>query len=461
MLRLHILLGNELLDFVDGQGLIHGAPGAGILAVLAADGAADSGEGVILLDQLQRILIAAIAGHLDVALDGDVSRAGRLTGGGAGGPGLDAAVFVSVVLVPVILAPAGVIRQLMAGILDGAFLGAELLTQADSAGRAGLHALAAGHALLPVALGYVGGGRQVGGVEQLGGPQRVADANGAVADTEDLVLAVDVGDLVDIAPILRLLEDLHGLFIGNVTAVVGLPAVIRKVAYANAPVGLNIAGALAPDALLLAAGTDGDADVALVLLQPVGKMLNGQGLALGRDGLLHRDYMHADAGAAGGHLLRQARQGQVGHALKEVRRFREHIGMDGVDHHDLRAAGDEHIQYPALLVVGVLAVQVLPMEFHQAAFADGLQGLFQIFRIKLGVLLCQLCKCEGDALFHGQADIQNVLCHLLAIVDRGEFQRGVDTPVLRGIRGDLVLAQENRGPVGNDLAKFGDFFVSS
>ena len=460
VLRLHILLGNELLDLVDGQGLIHGAPGAGILAVLAADGAADGGEGVILLDQLQRILIAAVACHLDVALDGDVRRAGHLAGGGAGGPGLNAAVFVSVVLVPVIFAPAGVIGQLVAGILDGAVLGAQLLAQADSAGRAGLHALAAGHALLPIALCHIGGGGQVGRVEQLGGTQRIADADCAVADTEDLVLAVDVGNLVDIAPILGLLKNLHGLFVGNVTAVVGLPAVVRKVAYADAPFGLNIAGALAPDALLLAAGADGDTDVALVLLQPVGKMLNGEGLALGGDGLLNGDDVHADAGAAGGHLLRQACQRQIGHALKEVRRLGEHIRMDRVDHHDLRAAGDKHIQHPALLMVGVLAVQVLPVELHQAAFADGLQGLFQVFLIKLGVFLCQLGKGEGNALFHGQADIQNILCHLLAVIGGSEFQCGVDAPVLGRIRGDLVLAQENRGPVGNDLAKLGDFLVS-
>ena len=111
-------------------------------------------------------------------------------------------------------------------------------------------------------------------------------------------------------------------------------------------------------------------------------------------------------------------------------------------------------------MVGILTVQVLPVKLHQTAFADGLQGLLQILRVKLGILLRQLCKGEGDALFHGQADIQNVLCHLLAVIDGSKFQGGVDAPILGRIRGDLVLAQENRGPVGNDLAKLGDFLVS-
>ena len=289
-------------------------------------------------------------------------RAGGLAGRRAGRPGLDAAVLVAVILVPVILAPLGVVRQLVVRILDGAFLGAELLAEADSAGRAGLDALAAGHALLGVALGHVGGGGQVRRVEQLAGAQCVADADSTVADTKDLVLTVDVRDLVDIAAVLGLLEDLHSLFIGDIAAVVRLAAVVGKVADADAPLAFHVAGALAADALLLAAGAHGHTDVALVLLQPVGQVLDRQRLALGRNGLFDRNDVHADAGASGRHHLVDARQRQIRHALEEVCRLREHIRLLGVDHHDLGAAGNEHIQHPALLVVRVLAVEVLPME---------------------------------------------------------------------------------------------------
>ena len=325
MLGLHILLGDELFDLVDGQRLVDGAAGAGILAVLSADAAADGRERIILLDELERVGIAAVARHLDVALDGDVRRAGGLAGRRASRPGLDAAVLVAVILVPVILAPLGIVRQLVVRILDGAFLGAELLAEADSAGRAGLDALAAGHALLGVALGHVSGGGQVRRVEQLTGAQRVADADGTIADAEDLVLTVDVRDLVDIAAVLGLLENLHGLLIGDVAAVVRLTAVVGEVTDADAPLAFHVAGALAADALLLAAGAHGHADVTLVLLQPVGQVLDRQRLALGRDGLFDRDDVHADAGASGRHHLGDARQRQIRHALEEVRRLREHI----------------------------------------------------------------------------------------------------------------------------------------
>ena len=111
-------------------------------------------------------------------------------------------------------------------------------------------------------------------------------------------------------------------------------------------------------------------------------------------------------------------------------------------------------------MVGILAVQVLPVELHQTAFADGLQCLFQIFLIKLGVLLRQLCKSEGDALFHGQADVQNVLGHLLAVIGGSEFQGGVDAPVFGSIFSDLVLAQENRCTVSDNFSQFRYFLVS-
>ena len=416
VLSLHVLLGDELLDLVDGQRLVDSAAGAGILAILSADAAADGRERVILLDELERVGIAAVARHLDVALDGDVRRAGGLAGRRAGRPSLDAAVLVAVILVPVILAPLGVVRQLVVRILDGAFLRAELLAEAHSAGRAGLDTLAAGNALLRVALGHVSGGGQVRRVEQLAGAQCVADADSTVADTEDLVLAVDIRDLVDIAAVLGLLEDLHRLFIGDVVAMVRLAAVVGKVADADTPLAFHVAGALAADALLLAAGAHGHTDVALVLLQPVGQVLDRQRLALGRNGLLDRDNMHADAGASGRHHLGDARQRQIRHALEEVCRLREHIRLLGVDHHDLGAAGNEHIQHPALFMVRILAVEVLPMELDQTTLADGLHRFFQIGSVELRVLLRELLDRERHTLFHGQRDIEDIVRHLLIVL---------------------------------------------
>lgn len=459
MLGLHVLLGDELLDLVDGQRLVDGAAGAGILAVLSADAAADSRERVVLLDELERVGIPAVARHLDVALDGDVRRAGGLAGRRAGRPGLDAAVLVAVILIPVILAPLGVVRQLVARILDGAFLGAELLAEADSAGRAGLDALAAGNALVRIALGHVGGGGQVRRVEQLRGAQRIADADGTVADAEDLVFAVDIRDLVDIAAILCLLEDLHRLFIGDVMAMVRLAAVVGKITDADAPLAFHVARALTSDALLLAAGAHAHADMPLILLQPVRQVLDRQRLALGRDRLFDRNDMHADSGASGRHHFSNTRQRQIGHAFKEIGRLREHVRLLGIDHHDLGAAGNEHVQHPALFMVRILAVEILPMELDQTALADSLHRFFQIGSVKLRVLLCELLDCERHTLFHGQRDIEDIVRHLLVILHRRELEGGVDAEILRRIRRDLVLSQQHRRAIRDYFSELCNFLV--
>ena len=344
-------------------------------------------------------------------------------------------------------------------ILDGAFLGAELLAEADGAGRAGLNTLAAGDALLGVGLCGVCGSGKVGGIEKLGGTQSVADADCAVADTEDLVLAVDVGYLVNIALVLGLLEDLHCLFIGDVAAVVGLAAVVGKVADADAPFALDIARAFAADALLLTAGADGNADVSFVLLQPVAQMLDGQGFALGRYSLLNGNNMHAYACASGRYKLGDACQGQVCHALKEVCGLGVHIGLLRVYHHDLSAAGNEHVQHPALFMVGVLAVEVFPVELDKAALADCLHCLFKVCSVKLGVLCGQLLDGQRHTLFHGQADIEYIVRHLLIVLVSGVFQCGIDAQVFRGIRGDLILSEQHCSPVGDLFAKLGDLLV--
>ena len=356
-------------------------------------------------------------------------------------------------------APGRIVGQLMARILDRAVFGAELLTETHRTGGAGLDAFAACDALFGVALGGIGRSGEVGGVKELRGAQRVADADGAVADAEDLVFPVDVGDLVHIAAVFCLLEDLHGFLVGDVTAVVGLPAVVGEVADADAPVRLDIPGALFQDAHLFAAGAYGDADVSFILLQPVREMLDGQGLTLRGDGLLDRDDMHADAGAAGRHELRKACQGEIGHALKEVRGLGEHVRLLGLDHHDLGAAGNEHVEHPALLVGGVLAVQVLPVILHQAALADGLQSLLQILPVELRVLFRDLLKGHGYAALHGQGDIQDIVGHLLVILDCSKLQRGIDAQILRRLRCNCLGTEFCGHVIGDFPSEFCDFLV--
>ena len=353
-----------------------------------------------------------------------------------------------------------VVGQFRLRIDDGAFLGAQFLTQTDSACRADLYALTAGDALLGINLGNISRTGHVRGVEELGRAQRVADADRAVADAEDLLFAVDVGDLVDVALLFRLLKDLHRFVVGDIVAHAGLAAVVGEIAYTDAPVLFDVAGALAADALLLAAAADADADLPVVFLQPVGQMFDVQGLAVRGDRFFHRDNVHADAGAARGHEMGDPGQGQVSHAFKEVRDLRRFGGDLGTHHHDLGAAGHEHIQHPAGLVVRILAVQVLLVEFHKTGLAQRFQGYFQPFVIVTGKLL-HLGERLGFTLAHQQRGIEAIFLHRLSITAGDVLQTAVDTPIFGRIGRDLLQTEERFLAVGDDLAEFRDLLVAS
>ena len=148
-------------------------------------------------------------------------------------------------------------------------LGAKFLAELDGTGRAVFHASTAGHAVLGIHLGHIGAAAHIGGVEELRGAERVADLYVAVADSEDLALAVDIGYLMHEAVVFRLLEDGHRLFIGNIVTSAGLTQVIRHIAHAYAPVAVVIRAALVQFLAAVAAGADAHADVAFILFQPV------------------------------------------------------------------------------------------------------------------------------------------------------------------------------------------------
>ena len=80
--------------------------------------AADGGEGVLPLDELEGLPVLALGGQLQVALNGDMGRAGGLAGGGAGIVAVDT-VLIPVVDGPLLRAPFGLVGQLLPGILHG------------------------------------------------------------------------------------------------------------------------------------------------------------------------------------------------------------------------------------------------------------------------------------------------------------------------------------------------------
>ena len=242
---MQVPLGQELLHVVDGHGLVDGAPGAGVLTPLVAHPAADGGEGIFPLDEGQCLVVPSLPGHLEIALNGHMGGAGGLAGGGAGFVGVDPG-GVPIVLVPGVLAPADPVGQHGLGILHGlAILLAELLAQLQRACGAELHAAAAGHALFLVHPGGIGAFGHVGRVVQQAGPKGVADLHVAVADVEDMVRAVDVGDLVHVPVFLGLAQDIQGLLLGDVVGPARFHGVVRHVAHLDAPVLLVVGAAFA------------------------------------------------------------------------------------------------------------------------------------------------------------------------------------------------------------------------
>ena len=198
----------------------------------------------------------------------------------------------------------------------------------------------------------------VRGVVQLRGPDRVADARGAVAQTNNLVRAIDVRDLVDIALAFRPLYDLHRLVVRDVPPHVTVDAVLRQVAEADAVLALDLSAALAAHPLLLSAGADADGKL-IILFQPVRNELDGHRLIVRLDSLLHRDDMHPDPGTSWRHHLGDSAERQLGHQIEERRQLRVLRRQLFVHHHELRDARHKDRQIVHLLMGLLLAADGL------------------------------------------------------------------------------------------------------
>ena len=370
-----IALGNELLDLVDGHSGTHAATGAGILAAAIAHAATDGGQRVLALDERQRLVVATLRRELKVALNGNVRGTGRLAGCGAGLIRLDA-VVVAIVGRPLGVVPLGGVGQLLArilGHLSAGLFAAELLTQFGGAGRAHLYAATAGHALVLLDLGDIGRARQVGRVEQLGGAQGIAHVDVAVADGEDLVLAVDIGDLVHKAVVLGLAQDVVDFLARHIVAAVGLDHVVGHIAHGNAPVGRVVGAALAHHATARAAAAGAGGILTLVFVEPMLDMLNRHRRARGIDSLLDRNDMHADTGTTGRHHRRGLGQRSLGRLLKELGIDRMLLELAHAHVEELGGTRYQHGQHPLLGALGVF-----PVVLEQTRVAHVVEHLLDI-----------------------------------------------------------------------------------
>ena len=334
-----------------------------------------------------------------------MSRTRGLAGGGAGFVAVDA-VIIAVVEVKLLGAPVIVIGQLMLGILNGAVLGAELLAELDGARGAVFNTAAAGHAVFGGNSRNICRAGHIGRVEKLGGAQCVADIDVAVAYSDDLILAVDIGYLMDISVILGLLEDIQRFLIAYVAAaLLGLDYVLCHVADGYAPILRIVAAALAQYGSAHTAGA-GACRVLIIFIQPMGNMLYIQRLLFGGYGLLDRNHVHTYARSAGRHHFGHLYKRQNGHALEKscglgifVKAVPAHVGI-------LRASDDEYRQNVLKLLFGIF-----PVVLKNALIKQRVEKLPELILRMLRVHFLKLRERIRLAYLHFEGNVRHLVGH--------------------------------------------------
>lgn len=328
-----------------------------------------------------------------------------LAGGCAGVVAVGGRIVVAIIFVPHLRAPFGLIRQYLFRIDDRAILRAQLLSELGGARRAYLGTLAAGNAFFRIDVRAVSGSGHVRRVEQLAGAQRIAGADAAVADTEDLILTVNVRDLMYKAVVLGALQDLHDFFARCRTGLVGLDGVGHHVADGDAHILFQMAAAFAADPAGTAAGAGADCTLAVVLIQPVRQMLQIDRFLFRWDRFFDRDDVHADAGTSGRHHGRDLFQRQAGHPLEHRRHFRVRRDRVQIHIHIFCAAGYEHGQHVLLVMIFVF-----PVVFNHTAQSQLFQQLFRACE-RFAALFGDFCCRDRYALVHDDGDFRHFIRH--------------------------------------------------
>ena len=166
MLGIKILVCNEFLYCIDSDRLVDCTSCAGILAATIAHPSAHCREWILPLDKLQSLTIFSFRSFLQIALDGDVSRAGSLARRRTGRVAVDT-VAVTIVLVPFVFPPFHCIREFLTRICLRTLFGAEFLTEFHGSCWAILDTSSAGDAFRRFHLGYICASGHIRCVEEL------------------------------------------------------------------------------------------------------------------------------------------------------------------------------------------------------------------------------------------------------------------------------------------------------
>ena len=148
--------------------------------------------------------------------------------------------------------------------------------------------------------------------------------------------------------------------------------------------------------------------------------------------------MHAESVAAGRHQVSLTLQGEEGHLVETLSEFRVLFNLiqDHVRH--LGDAGNEQLDVPLLLVLGIL-----PVVLHDAVHGTVGQELFDAL-FGLAGELGDLCSGLGLAQAHLQHDFRNLIIGTCAVED----------DVFRILLGQLFNAEFVGKTVCNHFAKF-------
>ena len=246
---------------------------------------------------------------------------------------------------------------------------------------------------------------------------------------------------MDIAVILGALKDAHRLFIGNRASLAGLGAVSCEGTDRYAQLLLQLAAALAHKAHCVTAGAVADAELTLVLLEPVGDVLNAHGFVGCGDRLLDGDNVHADAVASGRHQGSDLGQRQECHALEKLCDLRILLYLVEMHVHKLGGAGNEDRQNVLTAAVGSIVVILQN--------ALGRQRIHDLLDVGDGLahFLCDLLGSRGLAKAHLQSNVG-------LLVTDDAFK----AVVLRICLGELLKSELVGYAVGHFLAERNDFF---
>ena len=414
---MQIVVCDKALDLVNGDCLVNACAGALGLALLVADASADGGEGVLLLYKLKRLGVASLSGELEVALNGNVSRAGGLAGRGAGVEGV--LEVLAVIGIEGLFDENGV-GELRVARRREVGRGAQLLAELERIAGAGLDALCARNALCLVYLGDEVRAYRISRAEHQSRAQSEAGAGAAVADSGAVACLLDVGDIVHQTVFLGALDDLKRLLAAYLTRTARAYVVLGALAHLDAHILVKVTAAVAYARARGAAGAGGNGEN-IVLIKIVGKALIVVYAGYALKGALDGDDAHKTV-AVGKHGTERLHT-QAGVFLKGAADLGVGCHELLVVYHHLKDAGREYLHeidiLPALLVEGAAEKPVVNEIVQRGLYlVHGLADLLgEIFG---GAFLAQSCG-DGDVRLVVGNDVRHAVvlrCILVYLDDR-------------------------------------------